>query len=35
MNQKEYLLKGTFLLTAAGLLSRFAGFFIRYSSPAR
>ncbi len=29
MNQKEYLLKGTFLLTAAGLLSRFAGFFYK------
>ena len=29
MNQKQYLLKGTFILTAAGLLSRIAGFFYK------
>ena len=29
MNQKLYLLKGTFILTAAGLLSRTAGFFYK------
>ncbi len=29
MNQRHYLLKGTFLLTAAGLLTRTAGFFYK------
>lgn len=29
MNQRQYLLKGTFLLTAAGLLTRAAGFFYK------
>lgn len=29
MNQKHYLLKGTFLLTAAGAVTRFLGFFYR------
>lgn len=29
MNQKHYLLKGTFLLTAAGAATRFLGFFYR------
>lgn len=29
MNQTHYLLKGTFLLTAAGVLSRIAGFFYK------
>jgi stage V sporulation protein B len=29
MNQRHYLLKGTFLLTAAGILTRFAGFYYK------
>lgn len=29
MNQKHYLIKGTFLLTSAGILSRIAGFFYK------
>lgn len=29
MNQKQFLIKGTFLLTAAGILSRLLGFFYR------
>lgn len=29
MNQRQYLIKGTFLLTAAGLLTRIAGFFYK------
>lgn len=29
MNQKQFLIRGTFLLTAAGIASRFLGFFYR------